>query len=70
MWKIFLKKLSAEFVFLNSEVSIPLMKCSCKGKLALVTRKYAVKWFSVKGDRICDASKQEVQNLYVTDADK
>ena len=42
------------------------MECSCKGELALAHQECAVKWFSIKGNNICDVCKHDFKNLPLT----
>ncbi|CAL1378441.1 unnamed protein product [Linum trigynum] len=42
------------------------MECCCKGELALAHQECLVKWFNIKGNKICDVCKEEVKNLPVT----
>nr|GEX81088.1 RING/U-box superfamily protein [Tanacetum cinerariifolium] len=41
------------------------LECHCRGELALAHKKCAVKWFSDRGNMICEICNHEVMNLYV-----
>ncbi|XP_076906650.1 uncharacterized protein LOC143562832 isoform X2 [Bidens hawaiensis] len=42
-----------------------MLACCCKGALKLMHEKCVVKWFSIKGDKMCDVCGREVTNLPV-----
>ncbi|PWA94390.1 RING/U-box superfamily protein [Artemisia annua] len=41
------------------------LACNCRGALGLAHKDCATKWFSMKGNRICEICNQEVMNLRV-----
>ncbi|KAL9229910.1 hypothetical protein vseg_005326 [Gypsophila vaccaria] len=54
------------FVELSEGGDALKLECSCKGELALAHKECAVKWFTIKGNKICDVCQRDVKNLPVT----
>ncbi|XP_058083882.1 uncharacterized protein LOC131231641 isoform X3 [Magnolia sinica] len=42
------------------------LECRCKGALRLIHEECAMKWFGIKGNRMCDVCGAEILNLPVT----
>lgn len=43
----------------------PKMECNCKRELTLAHQECAIKWFSIKGNKICEVRKQDIMDLLV-----